>query len=283
MISNDLSSHLRNAAVCALLFLPALFAVPAAADMVRIGGTGAALGTMKVLAAAAQRKHPDSQFEILPSLGTGGGLKAVARGSIDLAVVARELNKEERADGLTAFEYGKTPFVLATSKPVVAGLTLEQVADIYAGRTVQWVDGTPIRLILRPRLDTDSKALAAFSPQVKEGLAKALAREGLIVATTDQDAANQIERLPGALGPSTLALILSEKRSLVALPIEGVAPSVQAIATGRYAHSRSLYIVVKGSPSPATARFLDFVRSSEGRRILTDTGHLVVEAPTAGK
>lgn len=67
---------------------------------------------------------------------------------------------------------------------------------------------------------------------MKQALQAALARKGMIVALTDQDSANDMQRLPGALGTSSLALLLSENRPLVPLALHGVTPSVETIAHG---------------------------------------------------
>jgi phosphate transport system substrate-binding protein len=245
------------------------------ADTVRTGGTGAALGTMRVLAEAYKKTEPQFALDIVPNLGSGGGLKALEHGAIDFAVISRGLKGDEIAQGYVAFEYGRTPFVVATSRAHSPGLTLAQIADIYSGRVNKWPDGTAIRLILRPANDGDTPLLAAFSPGIKEALATAMAREGMIVAITDQDSANDIGRIKGAIGTSSLALILSEQRNLTALSIDGVKPSVNALADGTYPHYKSLYIVSKGTAPGAAARFIAFVRSSEGRRALMEMGHWV--------
>ena len=252
-------------------------------EPVRLGGTGAALATMRLIGDALRKDDPQFAFEIVPNLGSGGGLQALKRDAIHVAVISRALNKEEEAAGLRAFEYGKTPFVLATAKKNGPGVSLDQIAEIYSGKRATWVDGTPIRLVLRPANDSDTSALAAFSPAVKQALAHAHAREGLMIAVTDQDAADQIMRLPGGLGTASLSLILSEDRALLALPIDGVAASVQNLATGTYPYAKSMYLVVKGEPQGAPARFLQFVRSAKGRKILAATGHWTGDVSSPAK
>ncbi|HEX6362947.1 MAG TPA: substrate-binding domain-containing protein, partial [Albitalea sp.] len=99
------------ALLAAALLLPA-----AAADPVRLGGTGAALGTMAALARAYAQVEPSFRLHVVPNLGSSGGLKALAAGSIHIAVSGRAPKPEESAAGLRAVEYGRTAFVLATTK-----------------------------------------------------------------------------------------------------------------------------------------------------------------------
>jgi len=254
----------------------------AGAETVRIGGSGAALPTMKLLGDALKRTAPEFSLVTVPDLGTGGGLKALARDKIDVSLSSRPLTKEETAEGLIAVEYARTPFVLATSKKGAAGLTMAQVADIYAGKLLKWPDGTAIRLVIRPVNDLDTGFLAAFSPAVKDAVAASHVRPGLMTSLTDLTTMDDIQRLEGGLGTSALAPMLAEKRPLYALPIDGVAPSVKSLADGTYRHFKPFFLATRGRPSAGARRFFDFVHSAEGRQILVDSGNMLVDAKTAG-
>lgn len=260
----------------------ALAALPTSADAVRINGTGAALGGLKAVAEAYAKIHPGSRISILrPALGGGGSVKALQGGALDLAVSARPLKEEERAQGLVLQEYAKAPLVIAVAKDNnrIAGLPLAELADIYAGRTRTWRDGSPMRLILRQPSDADTLLLRAISPEMDAAVAAALARKGMVTAMTDQESAELLEKTPGAIGTSSLALIVSEKRALRALPLNGIEPSLQAYADGRYPYVKTLYLVMSARPSEETRRFADFLRSPAGCAILRRNGYWTPEAP----
>lgn len=245
-------------------------------EELRIGGTGGALATMQLLGDAYTKTRPGIRITVLPSLGSGGGIKAVLAGSIQIAVSSRPLKAEETRAGATEVEYGRTPFVFATAATnPIAGLTLQQLIDIYTGKTENWPDGTRIRLVLRPVGDSDSDMIKAMSAAMRDAKIKAEQRKGMAFAVTDQDAADNLEKIPGALGPSTLAQILSEKRRLKALRLDDVEPAPQTIADGRYAHYKTLFMVTTPKASPAARQFIVFVQSVSGREILLRTGHWV--------
>src|SRR5688500_4621575 len=116
-------------------FVAAIFmlhmACAAAAGGITLGGSGTGLGTMRVLADAFAQKSPGFQATVVLSLGTGGSIKALAAGAIDLAVTARPLKPEERALDIEEIEYARTPFVFAmagTSK--VTAITSAELARI---------------------------------------------------------------------------------------------------------------------------------------------------------
>jgi phosphate transport system substrate-binding protein len=271
------------ALVTALIALALATPLLGNAQTLRTGGTGAALGTMRALGEAYKKIEPQFSLEIVPNLGSSGGLKALEQGAVHFAVISRPLKGDESVQGYAAYEYGRTPFVLATSRSDVSNLTLRQIADLYSARVAKWPDGTPVRLVLRPANDADTPLFASFSPAIKEALAEAMSRDGMIVAVTDQDSATELGRIKGAIGTSSLALIVSEKRPLSTIAIDGVKPTAKALSDGSYPYFKSVYVVTKGTPSRETARFLAFVRSTEGRRILTDLGHWMPPAGVAAR
>ena len=114
-------------------------------------------------------------------------------------------------------------------------------------------------------------AISVAHLQIEESL------DHVVIATTDQDSADALEKTPGAVGISTLALILSERRPLKALVLNGVTPSPKAIADGAYPYYKTMFMVVGSKTSQLARDFIDFVRSPEGRNILTQNGHWVAE------
>lgn len=270
----DASRRGRACAIALALLLgnPGAFA----AEEFRIGGTGTALGTMQLLAAEFTAANPDIRVTTVPSLGSGGSIKAVVAGAIGLAVTSRPMNESERTLGAMETEYARTPFVFAVStQSKVTGITSRELADIYAGRRVTWADGGPVRIVLRPASDIDTEMVKNISPAIRQGLAAAEARPGVQFAVNDQNAANDLEKIPGAIGPSTLALIVSEKRALRALKLDGREPTLTNAASGAYPYYKRLFLVTGAKRPPAVERFIAFVKSPAGRKILAANGHWI--------
>ncbi|WP_426173557.1 substrate-binding domain-containing protein [Massilia sp. TWR1-2-2] len=259
-------------AVIGLLALA--LANPARAETIKVGGTGAALGTLHRLGDAFERLHPEHRIVEVPSLGSSGGLKALAVGAIALAVSGRELTAQETQAGLQSVRYGSTPFAFAAhpGTPDIA-LSKARLADIYAGRQLTWPNGQPIRLVIRPRTEGDTALLRTISPAMDLAVDQALARRGMVVAVTDTDSADQLEKYPHSLGSTTLALVSSEQRQIKLLAIDGIAPSVEALVNGSYPYVKHLHVVVASNASPATRQFLQFMLSTQGRDILRALGH----------
>ncbi len=71
--------------LCSILFLCSGLA--AAAEQIKIGGSGAALGTVRLLAQEFGAQNPDIGITIVPNLGSSGGVKAVTAGAIGLGAL----------------------------------------------------------------------------------------------------------------------------------------------------------------------------------------------------
>jgi len=245
-------------------------------DTVRISGTGGAMETMRMLGEAYMKEHPGTRIVLFPGMGSSGGIRAVVAGRLDIGLSGRALSEKERAQGIQATKYAMTPFVFGANRTVgISGLTMDGVAGIYAGKR-DWENGRRIRLVLRPREDSDIPTLKRISPKMSAAVDIALRRKGMIVATTDHDAADAIENVPGAFGGTTLSLVLSEKRAIRVLALDGVVPSVRTLADRSYPYHKGFYMVTRNDSTAAVRRFMEFVRSPAGAAILSKNGQVPV-------
>ncbi len=255
------------------LSLPEAYAV----EEIKITGTGGGLSGIRLLADAFNRTYPDMRAKVLPIIGSTGGIRAVTAGKIDLAVSGRSLKNEERSAGAIEIPYAKTPFVFAAHKSVpVSQITLKDAVDIYEGKKTYWSDGTPLRLVLRHEGESDLMVLRGFSEDMFTAVGKALQREGMIVASTDVDNANILEKTFGAIGTTNLCLILSENRQIRVLTLGEVTPSVETLSGGSYPYAKTFFFVTGKTVAPGAGKFIDFVFSPEGVSILGKTGHVVI-------
>ena len=261
------------------LFVPAVSQAqqPAhAAIRIRIGGSGGALGTLQLLADAFKKIHPHASFVIVPSLGSGGGIKALQAGAIDLAVISRPLKDSERGPGILATEYARTPVVFAVAVTTnVSAITTPELVSIYAGERKTWADGQPLRLVLRPDDESDTEIVRSVSPGMNQAVTAAQARQGMIIALTDKANAESLETIPGAVGTTTLAQIISEKRGLRPLALDGDSPSLATLVNGKYGYYKTFFTVSGSWTPPSAHQFAAFVRSPAGRDILEKNGHWV--------
>lgn len=247
-----------------------------AAEVIKIGGMGSGLGVMKILGDAFEKKYPGTKIQVLPSLGSTGGIKAVSKGALDIAVSARPFKDDEKKYGLSAKEYAKSPLVVVTRKDTnVSELTMADMVKIYDGRMQTWPGGKRIRPVLRPEEDIDTKIIRNISPEMDRAITVAMSREGMLTAITDQDAAKTIEKTPGSLGFATLAQVISEKLPLTIVRLDGVSPTTKALSNGSYKPNKALFLVTENKATAKVRNFLAFVGSPDGIKILETSGYVV--------
>jgi phosphate transport system substrate-binding protein len=273
-LSFSSSGYLRILVVAASM--TALCPLPADAGEIRIGGTGNALGTMRMLGDAFSKSHPDSKITVLGSIGTSGAIKAVPKKGIEIGLSSRTLTDEEVKTGLTTLEYAHSPTVFAVQKKnPVKSITLGEVADIYSGKLSAWPDGERVRPVMRQPGDDNTRQIKSLSSDIEKAVLAAESQPGLLFAVTDQEAADRMEAVPGSIGVTTVALIRSEARSLKALALAGVEPTAENAKSGRYPLIKHFHLVLPREPSPEVMEFVRFVKSPQGRKILEETGHVV--------
>lgn len=238
-----------------------------ASAILRAGGTGSATELLHVLGREFQMSR-SSSFNVVPGLGSAGGIQATRDKALDLAVAARPLKPEEAKGDLVATRFARSPFVFATSHSKPGGLTVSQIARWIADPKSTWPDGTPVRAILRPRKESDTGLIERLFPDVAQAIEAARKRPDVPVAVSDQDCAEMGERNQGSLVTLSLSQIKLEQRNLRVIELNGVAPTLSNLESGTYPYGRDLYLVHALAPSADVKGFLDFVRSADGARVL---------------
>lgn len=257
-------SYLRTA--CAVIALAAA-CTAAAADELKVVGTGDGIELMNALAIAYNAEHPQTVVAIPPSIGSGGGIAAVSSDKEVLARVARPLKDSEIALGLVAthlFELRSAFF--AHRSAGIATLSAQQLADIYAGKIVNWRDvgGADLRIRVVRREEADSTL--SVLRQTMPGWKDLAITEKSKTALTTQDCVNTVKEIEGAIGfgPYTKAL----DADLSVVKIDGKFPTDPG-----YPSAVMVSLVHKQSTvTPEAKHFIDFAKSEKARSLLAGMG-----------
>jgi phosphate transport system substrate-binding protein len=263
-------------ATLAMLVLSIVPGLLSAQEEITVGGAGAMVPFMQELATAYQAKHPTDRVEILTeSLGSTGGIKAAEAGRIAIGLTARPLNAGE-GKKLVYRLIGRTPLIVGLHRDIpVNSLTESQICDIFAGRIRTWkeVGGDQSPIVVLTRNEDGTKE--AFRAHMK--CFKAL-REGsdAIIMPTPDAMSEALVRRPATIGLTDLAVLLQVQGGFKALAIEGLAPTIDTMRSGKYKWVKEFGVVTAGAPQGGVKRFLDFAVGPEGERILARHGVVVV-------
>lgn len=254
-----------------VLCLSLLLTTTAGAQTLTFGGTGGAIGTLRIVGAAFHRAT-GIDVVVLPSLGTQGGIRAITDGRIDIAVVGRGLTDAEQTRGLRSLLVLRTPYGFATSTPAPPSLAPEVFAAYLAEPRSKWPDGTPVRAILRPAAESDYLVIHAAFPGTDAAFAQLRRRGDVPVAATDQENLDLAERVPGSLVGTTLSQVVTEQRNLRFVPVNGIKPSIEALVAGMYPAAKSFHFLASTRESAAIAAFTAFVASDDGQTLMRQCG-----------
>src|SRR3954453_8396381 len=233
-------------------------------QLVRIGGTGMALAALQQIGTSLRASEPAIRVDVLPSMGSSGGMKALRERAIELAVVARPLSAAEQANGLREAACMTTGVVFASSHKAATGLTKAQLPGLYADTSPKWPDGTPLKVILRSRAGTENPYLIAAVPDMAAAFEAAFRRQGMPVGSTDQENAKLALQVSGSLALMTLLQVRAEQLDLNVLPLDGIVPTAQTLADKTYPLPIQVCMIVPADPAPAALSYVAHARSAAG-------------------
>lgn len=259
----------------AIALLWALTGWPAwGAEQIVLDGSSGMLPLARALAAAYQQPSSDPQVEVGKGLGTGARLQALAAGKIQIALASHGIKPEDvRTGNLTIIQVAKGAIVFAVNSGVpIADIAESQVCDAYSGKIRSWQllggPDNPVAVLTRPPAEVDPEVIRAkvscFKELKETGSAKVMARGG--------DMAIALAETPYALGMTSLTVVEQSGGKVKALTLNGIAPTAENVKSGRYFLTRDFLFVLQGEPTRPVKRFLDFVLSAEGDRVIQANG-----------
>jgi phosphate transport system substrate-binding protein len=239
-------------------------------------GSGSNLAVTRLLVDAFRQIHPGIAIEVPGSIGSTGGIRAVADGAIAVALISRPLREPERALGLTVVPYARTAVVVGAHPTVPArGLTFEDLVQIYRGLQTRWDDGREIVVLTRESGDSSLEVLEHGVPNFLAASNASRQAGRWRTLYTDQEMAHTLTQTPYAIGMSDLGTITAERRPIKVLDLNGIAPTSDNVRTGRYPLAKTLaFAFQRDRLAPGARMFIDFVHGPGGAKVLRANGYL---------
>lgn len=237
-----------------------------------IAGSGSNLVGARALVRGFLAERPDLRVMVHDSIGSTGGVRAVADGVTQLGLASRPLNEREAPLGLVQIAYARTPIVFIGHPEITdQDLSSGAIAAVFSGSRDRFSDGQPIVVMMRERGDSGQAAVAEALPDVGRAIESALESERFRVVYHDGDLVRAVLGTPGGFGISDLSRALVDAPHARRFRIDGVEASVANLEAGRYPFAKDLSFVLARPVSPETLAFLRFVASDTGRAILVES------------
>lgn len=218
---------------------------------------------------------------------TEAAYENLIRGKCDIIFVAQPsaaqlaMAKEHGLE-FEMYPIGSEAFVfIVNKKNRVSNLTLEQIKDIYTGKITNWKNvGGKNQQIKAFQRKANSGSQTAFEKIMGSDI-DLITPETLEVSLMGRmiDVVADYENHGNAIGYSFRYYIekMVDSSKIKMLSVNGIAPTKENIRTGSYPLTNNFYAVtIKGKESDATQKFVEWILSEPGQRLVEKVGYVGV-------
>jgi phosphate transport system substrate-binding protein len=245
------------------------------AEDLRLDGSTTVLPIAQKAAEVFMKKNPSIKVFVSGS-GSGTGIKALLDGTTDIADSSREAKDKEIAMGkekgitLTAHKIALDGIVTVVHPSMkIANITLEQLRDIYNGKITSWKElGGPNRPISVVSRDTSSGTYEVWEEKILKG--DKVRADALLVASNGQ-AVQTVAQNRYAIGYIGIGYL---DKTVKALKVNKKTATPDSIRDGSWPIARPLFMYTNGKPAGVIAKFIDFVLSKEGQKIVNEVKYV---------
>ena len=222
--------------------------------------------------------------------GSGIGIAALINKTADIANSSRRLEPEEVEKAKKGGEdpkefmvgYDALSVFVHKTNPLTE-ISMEELGEIYreGGKLARWselgitIPGVTDDKIVRVSRQNNSGTYHYFREAVVGK--KSDFRSGSLDMNGSKDVVELISRTPGAIGYSGMGYATPEVKVLKVSRKKGdpaVAPSITSTLDKTYPIARPMFMYTPNEPGPHVRKYLDWVHSDAGQRIVERTGYV---------
>jgi phosphate transport system substrate-binding protein len=258
---------------------------------IQVKGSDTLVNVAQAWAEAYKKIAPAVDVEVSGG-GSGVGIAALVKGTIDIANASRDMKPEEmetakRNTGKDAREftvgYDALAVYIHKDNPLNE-ISIDQLAAIFVegGTITKWsqlgvtIPGAADDEIVRVSRQSSSGTYEFFREHV-------LNKKDFKLGSRDMNGSKEVVELisntktaigysgMGYATPSVKMLNISPKPGEPAIP-----PTVENTLSKRYALARSLHLYTLGEPEGAVKQYIDWILSVQGQKILEENGYVPV-------
>ena len=231
--------------------------------------------------------------------GSGVGIAALIKGTIDIATSSRDMKAEEKAlakkytgKDTKEFIVGYDALAIYVHKDnPLTEITNEQLTAIFAegGKITRWSD-------LGVKLPSGQDQIVRISRQSSSGTYEffrehVLEKKDFKLGSRDMNGSKEVVELvattPSSIGYSGLGYNEPGKVKMLKVAAKAgqrpVAPSIEATLSKDYPIARALLLYTLGEPTGAVKEYLHWIMSDPGQAVVERTGYVPLPASARAK
>lgn len=248
------------------------------AEQIVIDGSTGVMPLVTALAKAYREQNRDVNIDIGKGLGTKARIEALREGKIHIAMASHGLNVDSiKKQGMVVREIAKVAVVFGVNASVSAtDLTDRQICDIYSIAKTNWKELGSSDMPIVPLTRPDSEVDAEVVRHNIGCLTNLKMSEAVKVAPKSGEMAKELAATGGAIGMTTMTLVEQSAGRIKPVSLRGIAPTAANVKNKAYNLTRDSFLVTHASPPPAVAKFLEFIQSDVGVKVITANGAVPV-------
>lgn len=220
-----------------------------AAARLTVVGSSTVSPLMAEIAKDFEKGRPEMRVDVQAG-GSSRGITDVRNGVADIGMVSRALKPDESELGHTLIARDGVSVIVHRDN-TVPGLARAQLVDIYTGKITNWsqVGGPDLPITVVSKAEGRS-TLEVFSDYV--GLSYKDIKAQMIIGD-NQQGIQAVSSTPGAITYVSIGTAEYEAGNGAAIrlvPLDGMTPTTQAVAEGRFPMVRELNLVYKSPAAP---------------------------------
>jgi phosphate transport system substrate-binding protein len=242
-----------------------------AADEIRIGGSGGMIPLVTDLANAYMDEHPDVNIDVMQrSIESSGGIRGAAAGKLDLGTSARPLKEKEKGRGLEVLEIARVATVVGVNAKTVNvdNISSNKLCSVYKGKVTGWSElggaNAKIMAFTRPDGDSSKKVVRKGIPCFKS----LTESKNIVVMPKSKDMYNALINNRHSIGFTDMVAVGKSRGKIGVLNLDGISPSGKSVASGKWPLIKRFHIMSKGQPTGLAKKFIDFIKSDKGAKII---------------
>lgn len=241
-------------------------------NLIRVSGSDDVYPLVQILAQQFEKNHVGYRVVFAPPTHTRGGVAGISLGDVDIGLLSRPMTSQEKESIFTYLHLTQDILIFATHRDVsVKNLSSQQILDIYAGKITNWkeVGGQDAPITVLDRAEHTSLKIVLrqqfFGPQF------AITPKA-IVLERPEDMVTSISVVENSIAYMSLGDAILEGLNANILAVDNIEPSINNFRKGLYQYTRPFGFLIGPKPRKHTMKFIRFIYSEEGRRIMVNHG-----------
>jgi len=198
------------------------------------------------------------------SIAPTDAVAQVRDGQLDAAIVHTAPDQKDKV-WVSGLAYDSLALIVHPTNSI-SNVTLPQLSDLFQGRTFDWTPFGGTGEVMPVSREAEAYSRQLFEERVMQN--RAVTRNAILKSSA-KDVLDFVAKTPGAIGYVPLSQIDARVK---AISIEGVAPTAEAAANGKYVLTSPLYLIAQSEPAGDLREFAAWLLGNEGQSLLAQAG-----------